>query len=183
MSGLIIMAVLGIALWVMTIAIIALALVADPSKIPAKRFPLIVLYAAVLHYVWAACLWIDPAAGQATSLARLSSVIGPDLLPFLLFAVSTLALVYVFFLAEMRLLGLLCVLPQQVILLMSAWTAVKAMSAGSFADGVLRPTAFITADQAPAVIAAILHTLAIILGAWRPSPRKSINDRGLSADT
>ena len=171
MSGLVIMAVLGVALWVMTIAIIALAVVADPSIIPAKRYPLIVLYAAVLHYVWAVCLWIDPVAAQATSLAGLTSFIAPDGLPLVLLAISTMALVYVFFLHEMRLWGLLCVLPQQVILLISAWTAVKAMHAGSFADGILRPTAFITADQAPAVIAALLHTLAIVLGAWRPSSR------------
>jgi hypothetical protein len=47
--------------------------------------------------------------------------------------------------------------------MMSAAGAIEAMWLGQFADGVLRPTAFIAADQMYTVLAALGHTVAISL--------------------
>jgi len=58
--------------------------------------------------------------------------------------------------------GLTLALPQQFILMESLIGAVIAISTSSFADGVIRPRLFIAADQVPAILAAILHTMAIV---------------------
>lgn len=57
--------------------------------------------------------------------------------------------------------GLFFLLPQQLVLICAAFGAVQCMITGTFADGVVRSTPFLVADQSPAVIAAVLHTLAV----------------------
>ncbi len=58
-------------------------------------------------------------------------------------------------------------MPQQILLMMSAAGAVESMWLGQFADGVLRPHTFIIADQIYSILAAIGHTVAIIMHARR----------------
>jgi len=53
-------------------------------------------------------------------------------------------------------------IPQQFVLMMSAFGAIAAIMHSTFADGVPRPRGFILADQSPAVLAAAFHTAAII---------------------
>jgi hypothetical protein len=52
--------------------------------------------------------------------------------------------------------------PQQFLLFISAGGAIQAMVEGQFADGTIRSVYFLLADQSPAVLAAIGHTLAIV---------------------
>ncbi len=121
---------------------------------------LIIIYAILLHLTWAAALLYDPAAGNATAVHTFLSFVSPE------FAVATYIIV-----ADVAIFGLvykksiikpLCMLPQQFIMMVSAGGALWAMWLGQFADGVQRSHAFLIADQMPAVIAAILHTYAII---------------------
>lgn len=58
--------------------------------------------------------------------------------------------------------ALLLMLPQQFVLTFSAIGAIGSIVASQFADGVIRPRAFIAADQCPAVFLAIGHTGAIL---------------------
>lgn len=58
-------------------------------------------------------------------------------------------------------------IPQQLILMASASGSIDAMWLGQFADGVLRPHAFIAADQIYAVIIATGHTIAVVFHAMR----------------
>ena len=60
---------------------------------------------------------------------------------------------------------ILALIPQEIVLSISAAGALKAMWTGSFADGVLRSNVFIAADQVYSVILAIGHALAIIFHA------------------
>jgi hypothetical protein len=83
-----------------------------------------------------------------------------------------MSLVFIAFASVRGIPSVLFALPQQAILIMSAWTALTAMWSGEFADGVSRPVAFIVADQAPAVIAAALHAVALVLNIM-PFPRLS----------
>ena len=53
-------------------------------------------------------------------------------------------------------------IPQQFVLFLSAGGAMTAVINGSFADGVLRPRAFILADQIPAILTALLHFAALM---------------------
>jgi hypothetical protein len=58
-------------------------------------------------------------------------------------------------------LALVLLLPQQVLLIISAEGAVSAMINSAFADGVIRPRPFLIADQLPIVLATVLHTMAL----------------------
>jgi hypothetical protein len=58
--------------------------------------------------------------------------------------------------------GLIEVLPQQGVLLVSALGACEAVWNSTYADGVPRPRAFIAADQIPAVFIAVAHSLSVI---------------------
>jgi hypothetical protein len=58
--------------------------------------------------------------------------------------------------------GLLEVLPQQAVLLISAFGACEAVWRSMYADGEPRPRAFIAADQIPAVFIALAHSAALI---------------------
>lgn len=61
-----------------------------------------------------------------------------------------------------RVTDLIFMLPQQFVLTLSAVGAVSSIVASQFADGVVRPRAFIAADQCPAIFLAIGHTVAIL---------------------
>jgi hypothetical protein len=156
-----------VSIWILFVAVMA---VATTDSMPRRRYPLIVLYAVVLHYVWGASLIANPGSGAATSLAGLAWLFGPKPLAIILFAVASMSLVFVAFESVRGIPSVLFALPQQAVLLMSAWAALTAMWSGEFADGVSRPVAFIVADQAPAVIAAALHAVAIVLTIM-PLPR------------
>jgi hypothetical protein len=167
MSDFLVLLLVVIVVWVAAYAVVGLVVVVQPSAEPIKRYPLIVLYAALLHYVWAAALLTDARAGEITSMSGLYRIFGASNLAIVLFVVATLALAYVFFFAERGMLATTFAVPQQAVLLLSAWSAVDAMASGRFPDGVERPIAFIVADQSPAVIAATLHAAAIFIGLWR----------------
>ena len=58
--------------------------------------------------------------------------------------------------------GSLLLLPQQVLLMVSAVGGIVAAISGHYADGVVRPHLFIAADQLPGMVAAFCHTFAVI---------------------
>ena len=58
--------------------------------------------------------------------------------------------------------GWLLLLPQQILLMVSAIGGIVAAFLGHYADGVTRPGLFIAADQLPGVVAALCHTFAIV---------------------
>lgn len=126
---------------------------------------IMVLYAIALHLAWASILWFDDAATNATALNALFRYIQPTgLLSFVIASAAIAALVALF--TENPWVVIL-LLPQQVLLMMSAAGATEAMWLAQFADGVLRPRAFIVADQLYSVLAAVGHTAAITFHALR----------------
>lgn len=58
--------------------------------------------------------------------------------------------------------GILFILPQQFLLMHSAFGAIQCMIISQFADGVIRPREFIMADQFPSIFLAVGHTCALI---------------------
>jgi hypothetical protein len=126
-----------------------------------NRWRLIIVYAILLHFTWAISLSIDPAAGYATAVHTLLNFV-PDASAIGIYSgVAALATIGMF--CRKSFLKAVCMLPQQFIMMVSAGGAIWSMWLGQFADGVQRPHAFLIADQAPAVIAAMLHTYAIIM--------------------
>jgi hypothetical protein len=126
-----------------------------------KHNYLIVIYAIMLHFMWAATLIFNHAAGNATSVHTLLIFMDIPWAILTYFSVALLAIVGLFY--EKGLMKPLCLLPQQFIMLLSAGGSIWAMWLGQFADGIQRSHEFLIADQSPSVIAAILHTFAIIL--------------------
>jgi hypothetical protein len=96
----------------------------------------------------------------ATALAALYRYMDhPYLLILTLFGVAVLALLAVF---SRGLIYVWLLIPQQIVLMMSAAGAITAVYLSHFADGVERARIFIAADQIPVVLAALGHTAAII---------------------
>lgn len=58
--------------------------------------------------------------------------------------------------------SLLLLMPQQGLLMVSAFSAASAIVESAYADGVIRSRFFIGADQAPMVLTAVIHTLALV---------------------
>lgn len=130
------------------------------------RAPIIILYAVTLHYVWSILGFFSPDAYNATALRAIFDLFG-YYTPIPCFLVATSALIGLRMPANTTSLALM--IPQQMLLMLSAFGAVHAIAAGHFADGVVRPQTFIASDQVPAIIAAIGHTISIVQRALRRS--------------
>jgi hypothetical protein len=127
----------------------------------------IIWYAVVLHTVWGCLLLLSPAAFSATAL-HVFHDLPRGILAGTLFSASGLA-VWALTRRQPSLKSLAALLPQQALLTLSAYAAVVAVFAAHYADGAPRPPLFILADQAPAIIAFVLHTAAVIeMHARRP---------------
>ena len=131
-----------------------------------KRFKrhnnsLIIIYAIMIHLLWGICLLNNQAAGNATAVHTMLEFISAPYAAILYIAVALLALIGLF--CRKGLGAILALLPQQFVLMISAGGVLYAMWNGTFADGIHRAHEFLIADQAPAVIAAILHTVALIM--------------------
>jgi hypothetical protein len=125
-----------------------------------RRLPPMILYAVCLHLCWGILGLIDETTYFSTAPSALFRLFGPYT-GVLCIMVGTAAAVGLC--ARMRpTSSLLCLIPQQIFLVISAVGAVHAMSAGQFADGIERSRYFIVGDQAPAVLAAFGHTWAML---------------------
>lgn len=126
---------------------------------------LIVLYAVLLHIIWAVSLIINPAVSGVTGIHILLHYMGSPLLTaIVLLAAAVFAVLGCVVWQPYRAFFLL---PQQLLLLLSASGALWAMITAQYADGVLRTHTFLIADQAPALLAAAFHTIAIVVLARR----------------
>ena len=127
---------------------------------------MMVAQAAVLHVSWAVLLLLSPTPLFVTSVHSLGGI-GRFPLAVVLMAAGVSAFAGLAWdrrtAGEGRLrVGVLLMLPQQAVLLLSAFGALQAMTRSQFADGVTRPTAFIVADQLYTVLLAAGHTAAVI---------------------
>ena len=120
----------------------------------------IIWYAVVLHTLWGCLLLLSPAAYGATTL-HVFRDLPRSVMAGALFSASGLA-VWALTRRQPSLKSLAALLPQQALLTLSAYAAVAAVFAAHYGDGVARPSVFILADQAPAIIAFVLHTAALI---------------------
>lgn len=124
-----------------------------------------VLCAVSLHLSWAGFLFMDAAGVNATAVHALSRYIFPvGVLIWVLGCASVAALTGLMFIHISAWLAVL-LLPQLILLWMSAAGAIQAIFVSQFADGV----AMIAADQWISVLVAFWYTIAIILHSSRGS--------------
>jgi hypothetical protein len=119
-----------------------------------------ILYAIGLHVMWGVIGLSDRTAYDSTALSAIFRLFG-TVTPLACFAVAIFAFGAMFCRRPTIMVGLM--LPQQTLLIISALGAGRAVWSSSFADGVIRSQAFILSDQAPALLAAFVHTFAIFL--------------------
>jgi hypothetical protein len=120
----------------------------------------IIWYAVLLHIGWGCLLLVSPSPYGATALHIYHDL--PRIpMAGALFLASGLA-AWAVTRRQPSLRSLSALLPQQVLLTLSAYAAIAAVIAGHYGDGLPRPRLFILADQAPAILALILHTAAVI---------------------
>ena len=118
---------------------------------------------SLYHIVWAIVILVDRSAAYSTALGEVTRTIGSvGLTSALLFMVSLLAISGLLRNKAAGPLSILWFLPQQAVLVISAWGASAAIQSSAFGDGVVRPQAFILADQLPHIIFAATHTAAIL---------------------
>lgn len=121
---------------------------------------IMVLYCIVLHLCWATIVFVDANAIGATPISALDRVFGDQHdLVIGLTGTALLAAVSLFMRAPWIVLLLI---PQQIMLAISADGAVVAILYAQYADGVIRPRAFIAADQLHVILAAIGHGIAML---------------------
>lgn len=118
------------------------------------------LYGILLHLVWGLTLLqsVDPLNVTAISTIVSLGITSAPMAGYFYLFVAMMAILGLF---GPKPAGFFFLLPQQVVLICSAFGAIQAMVTGVFADGVVRSTTFLIADQSPAVIAAIVHSLAV----------------------
>ena len=123
------------------------------------RYAWMVYYAVLLHGIWAVMLLFSDEPFGSTPLHTL--FFGHRFVTAaVLLAASVLAVRGIRRRGTRA--GWLLLLPQQVLLMISAIGGIVAAILGHYADGVSRPGLFIAADQLPGVVAALCHTFAII---------------------
>jgi hypothetical protein len=122
--------------------------------------PWIIWYAVILHTLWG-CLLLASSFGYGVTALHVFRGMPRGVMPGVLFLASGLA-VWAVTRPQPSMKTLAALLPQQALLTLSAYAAVAAIIAAHYGDGVMRPRTFILADQAPAIIALVLHTAALI---------------------
>lgn len=120
-----------------------------------------ILYAVLLHWVWGATLLSSstPLGVTAISAILTLGIVSGTTVGLFYLLIAFLALIGIF---APRPVNTIFLLPQTIVLWIGAYGASQAMWLGVFADGVIRPRSFLIADQAPAIIAAICHTGAVV---------------------
>ena len=125
-----------------------------------QRLPAVVTVAALMHLVWAYCLLVDPSSINVTAMYGIKFLaLSLPTTILVLYAVAALALCALPLRSGWG--RVLCILPQQVILLISAVGVLRAMWFGEFADGTLRTSPFLIADQIPVLLLAGFHMLSV----------------------
>ena len=109
------------------------------------------------------------ATAVATSLKTVKSLGGNAHLLGLLYLASSMLVLFATWRGKDDLRALLCYGPQQFFMLISAFGAIRAMISSQFADGVIRPMAFIVADQHLWLFIGVAHTIALVykFALWR----------------
>src|SRR5688572_27385699 len=123
-----------------------------------------VWYAVALHMLWAGLMVFSSQPEHTTAIYPLSRLFpNPYGLALILVAVAGCATYGLFKRGPGITDRVLLLAPQQLVLGVSAAGALHAMALGQFADGTVRSSAFLIADQAPAVLALFVHSASIVL--------------------
>jgi uncharacterized membrane protein len=138
----------------------------------------IIYYALIVHIIWGIVIIFNPDPIRTTTLNDLYSYIPNSyLLAATLIGFSLLTLWGIHGSVNLGRKRVFFLIPQQLLILASALTAFNAITSGQFADGVVRPNLFIFVDQLPALVIAVLYTIAIFDPFYDPRNTNSLTSR------
>ena len=120
---------------------------------------IMVLFAIALHFVWATILSFDDSALGVTAINALHRWIP---MPWLVGVIGGAAVLASIAITARPPWFVVLLLPQQILLVMSAAGAIEAIWLAQYADGILRTRAFLAADQFYSILACVGHTIAIV---------------------
>ncbi len=123
-----------------------------------------VLYCTALHLAWAILISKSHDATGATPVSALASLFKSDT-ALVIVLVSAAILSMVGLVSRLPWMVVL-LMPQQSLLLISAFGGLAAIVGSQYADGVIRPQEFIAADQIGTILAALGHAGAIIVSTY-----------------
>lgn len=119
-----------------------------------------------MYVAWAVLLISLPAAAHATPVSPIATLLGGRIVTIaILLGAAVLAQGAVWFHRRRTLLDhllILALIPQQLLLLVSAFGGIRAAVDGHYADGTVRPWQFIVADQLPVILLALVYTTAML---------------------
>lgn len=124
----------------------------------------VVMLAIAIHLLWGILLLSgEKSVTGVTAIHTTQTLLGsPSTVGWAYLLASFCSLAGIILEGRIRLMfELSLMLPQQFLLMLSAFGALYAMRLSAFADGVVRPRSFLIADQGPAVLIAVFHTLAL----------------------
>jgi hypothetical protein len=142
---------------------------AQLSKVALGKY--IILLASVLHLVWAGLLVFAQGAGNSTPVAIITKLSGGrERAAVILVGVSVAALTFLYTKRTKSNATVSALLvPQQLLLFLSAGAGLWATIRESYADGVIRDWAFILTDQLPVILLAVLYTVVVLEAASEPN--------------
>jgi len=123
----------------------------------------IILIAVAQQIIVGVCLMITPDTVMVTAVHSLYHIVvsDPEWLGFIMIDAALLAALG--FMCQRKVNTLMCLLPQQLLLYIAAGGSVNAILHGAYADGVVRSSAFLLADQVSTALIAIFHTWGMLL--------------------
>ncbi len=133
--------------------------------VPANRLSLVVMWAAALHIVWAIVIILTHQTFAFTNAEFINGILpNPYIQGGFLLVVSTLALTgLVWKKLEHSISRLFLLIPQQLVLMVSAGSSISAIIYGHYGDGVARTWQFILLDQSPFIVGTGIHTYIVII--------------------
>lgn len=120
----------------------------------------VLVYAIFLHLIWGVVFFAWPHPINTTPTSYLTSHLG-QIRAGVVLVIASAGASFGFLRPGIK--GFFATLPQNGLLLLSGATAILAAANGHYPDGVVRSWAFIFTDQLPAILAACLHCVAMIL--------------------
>jgi hypothetical protein len=142
------------------------SLVSTPVEIRIWFRNWIVFSAICVHGIWGVLLLFSAQPLSTTPMGELRRIGQYQSASVYLFACVCAVCPLVVHGWERTFTGLLCLLPQQFLMMLSAFTAIYCVMRGSYFDGVPRAWSFILADQLWSIVGMTCHTFSLLDWFW-----------------
>ncbi len=124
---------------------------------------LMILNASIYHLLWGFCLLIFGGPIPFTASVILAAIIpGNSARALTLIGAAILACIGMLLPVRLWLVRLLCLLPQQFLLMLGAFAVAQSVVVSHFGDGVIRPRQFIFLDQLPMFLLFAFYTVSLL---------------------